>query len=190
MCNCLETIKLSEIWDDQLDHKLGTLAYEVHDGSILIDYIALRDAVDVTMKLSLESPNDPLFKACVSGCILAYYEDMLDHLDGLRQGCYKAIIFKAAEVKAAKDGSKQKSVPAEFGSELNVGRLPLRKSVMAVPVNGTLVFEARFHDKFGKLIVNTKERFHAQTQDSSEWLMPLIKGCFLKLTLEWSKGRV
>ncbi|GJV17557.1 hypothetical protein Tco_1362880 [Tanacetum coccineum] len=149
MCNCLETIKLSEFWDEQLDHKRGTLPYKDNDGCIFIDYIALRDAVDVT-------------------------------IDSLRRGCYKAVVFDAAEISmAAKDGSK-----------LGVGPLPLQKSVMAVPVNGTLVLETRFYDEFGKVVLKKTPTFHAQTQDSSEWRMHSNKDFFLKLTVEWSQGQV
>lgn len=174
MCNRQKPIDLSEIWVDNIDYKRGTLRFEGKNGCILIDYIALRDAVDATMKLSLESPKDPLLKACVSGCIFAYYGDMLDGLEGLTKGCYKAIIFKAAE-----DGPK-----------LDVGPLPLKKSVVAVPVNGTLVLEAHFFDESGKVILRKKCRFRAQTRRSCEWRMPLKKNCFLNLTVQWSKGQV
>ncbi|PWA96819.1 arginine-tRNA ligase [Artemisia annua] len=173
MCNRPTPINLSKIWVDQENYIRGTLSFECDDGRILMEYIALRDAVDTTMELSLESPNDPLLKECVSGCIFAYYDKMLDHLDDLRQRDYKAVIFEAPE----------------NDSELKVGPLPLHKSVMAVPVDGTLVFEAQFFDKSGKVILDTTSRFGAKTQDRSEWLMPL-KNCFLKLTIKWSKGQV
>ncbi|GKE66242.1 hypothetical protein Tco_1520403, partial [Tanacetum coccineum] len=172
MCHCQQPIDLSEMWAEQLKYKRGTLRYDSDNGCISMDYIALRDAVDTTMKLSLESPGDPFLKPCAFGCIFASYGNMLDKLDDLRQCCYKAIIFK----------------PGEDGCELKVGPLPLQKSVMAVPVNGTLVLEARFFDEFGKLILNTKETLHAKTEDNSEWLMPFNKDCFLKLTVEWSQG--
>nr|GEV63630.1 arginyl-tRNA synthetase, class Ic [Tanacetum cinerariifolium] len=132
--------------DDQLNYKRGTLEYEGDNGCISMDYIALRDAVDTTMKLSLESPGDPFLRAC-------HY------------------LYSPQDV-----------------CELEVGPLSLKKSVLAVPVNGTLVLEARFFDKSGNVILDKKRTFHAQTQDSSEWRMRLNEDCFLKLDVEWSQG--
>ncbi|GJZ47995.1 hypothetical protein Tco_0601827, partial [Tanacetum coccineum] len=171
MCLGQQPIDLSEMWNEPLNYMRGTLRYDSNNGCISMDYIALRDVVDTTMKLSLESPDDPLPKPCVFGCILASYEEMLDNLDDLREGCYKDIIFKAGE----------------DGRELKVGPLSLQKSVLAVPANGTLVLEARFFDKSGNVILNEKHTSHAQTQDSSEWRMHL-RNCFLKLIVEWSQG--
>ncbi|GKG23413.1 hypothetical protein Tco_0391449, partial [Tanacetum coccineum] len=118
-----------------------------------MDFIVSRDAIDTTMKLSLKSPNDPLLKAGMFGYIFASNGNMFDKLDDLRQGCYNAIIFKSG-----KDGHA-----------LIVGPLSLRKSVLAEPVNATFVLEARFFDKSGNVILNTKHTLHAQTKDSTEW---------------------
>lgn len=172
ICDCQTSIDLSKFWADGLNYKRSTLTIESKDGCILIDYIMLRDAVDTTMALSFESPNDPLIEAPVSGHIFAYYGDgVLHDCDDFRKRCYKAVVFHA----------DRKSV-------VKVGPLPLKKSVLAVPANGCLVIEAIFVDvKSGKIILKRKREFRAKTEGYTKYCMPW-KNCFFNLTVEWSRG--
>lgn len=166
MCNCSQPINLSDIWVNGVNLKRGTLQFKGNDGKIDMDYIALKDAVDVTIKLRLDV-SDVSY-----GRISAYYGNVLDQLDEFIRDRYKAVVFEA-----------------KSDSPINVGPFSLRKSVMAVPIDGMLVIEARFFDKSDKAILKTKQGFHAMTQGSSEWRMGLQNGSLL-LTLDWSQGKV
>ncbi|GJZ08256.1 zinc finger, CCHC-type containing protein, partial [Tanacetum coccineum] len=108
--------------------------FEDDDGRILLDYVAIKDAVDTTMNLTFY----PVKPVRVSGSIMACYGDDVLGDNGFL-GQYNAVIFQAD--------------PSKFIGDKPQEELPLHKSALAVPANGDLKIKVFLQDAESKDII-------------------------------------
>ncbi|PWA97494.1 hypothetical protein CTI12_AA028640 [Artemisia annua] len=159
ICNCKGTQKVSEFWAGDSNIECGTFKIDGEDGHINLHYILLKDALDTTMELMFNHVKT----VRVRGTIVAYYGDDIVG-DGGFLGQYKALIFEADPSKSI---GHKKPHP-----------LPLHKSTLAVPANGSLKIEAHLVDvDSNKAIVNHMKEFR-ESMSPSIWKMPFGKGSF------------
>ncbi|GJW27472.1 hypothetical protein Tco_0044347 [Tanacetum coccineum] len=120
---------------------------EGDNGSVCMYYFLLKEAVDTCLRLEYKTfDGDPQ----VRGYILASYGgDALDDcVNDFEKNSYKAEVFRTQPTR------------------LLGGDLTLKKSALAVPTNGVLVFEAFFEDvDSGELIVKDTHKFHEEHED-------------------------
>nr|GFD34343.1 arginine--tRNA ligase, chloroplastic/mitochondrial [Tanacetum cinerariifolium] len=143
LCNGTHTLDLKKFWGGHLNAKCGTIKFDRVDGRILLDYVAIKDAVDTTMQLMFK----PVRAVRISGSITASYgKEILGDCGFLGQ--YTALIFKADPT-------------TQYISCEKPHLLPLHKSAIAVPANGCLKIQANLVD------VVTKQRIVDETKDIS-----------------------
>ncbi|PWA99248.1 AAA+ ATPase domain-containing protein [Artemisia annua] len=106
----------------------GAMELESRVGTVLINYILLKNAVDALMELQFWSHKHNV-SVKIHGSIIAYYgEDLIK--DGDILGRYKAVIFRTTN----------------FTSTERKGALPLHRSLLAVPANKCLTIKANLVD--------------------------------------------
>ncbi|GKA14073.1 arginine--tRNA ligase, chloroplastic/mitochondrial [Tanacetum coccineum] len=132
--NCMSTADFSKFWAGDSNTKCGTLKFEDDDGRILLDYVAIKDAVDTTMNLTFYRVKP----VRVSGSIMAGYGDDVLGDNGFL-GQYNAVIFQAD--------------PSKFIGDKPQEELPLHKSALAVPANGDLKIKVFLQDAESKDII-------------------------------------
>ncbi|GJV32042.1 arginine--tRNA ligase, chloroplastic/mitochondrial [Tanacetum coccineum] len=132
--NCMSTADFSKFWAGDSNTKCGTLKFEDDDGRILLDYVAIKDAVDTTMNLTFYRVKP----VRVSGSIMACYGDDVLGDNGFF-GQYNAVIFQAD--------------PSKFIGDKPQEELPLHKSALAVPANGDLKIKVFLQDAESKDII-------------------------------------
>ncbi|GJR65927.1 arginine--tRNA ligase, chloroplastic/mitochondrial, partial [Tanacetum coccineum] len=160
---------LTKFWNGDLNTMCGTIKRESKDGRILLDFVAIKDAVDTTMELTF----NPVKDARLSGSITASYgNDILG--DANFFGQYTALIFNA-DSTTKYIGCKKPHL------------LPLHKSAMAVPVNGCLTMHADLVDADTERRIVDKKRKLRKSESSngvSRWTFGCDKG-FFELTVKW-----
>ncbi|GJW27473.1 arginine--tRNA ligase, chloroplastic/mitochondrial [Tanacetum coccineum] len=135
LCDAKEGIELQGFWRGDQTLERSAFYAEGDNGSLCMYYFLLKEAVDTCLRLEYKTfDGDPQ----VRGYILASYGgDALDDcVNDFEKNSYKAEVFRTQPTR------------------LLGGDLTLKKSALAVPTNGVLVFEAFFEDvDSGELIV-------------------------------------
>ncbi|PWA89962.1 plant U-box 14 [Artemisia annua] len=148
----------------------GTMELESRVGTVLINYILLKNAVDALMELQFWSRKR---NVCVKihGSIIAYYGDDLIK-DGDILGRYKAVIFRTTNFKS---------------TEMK-GALPLHRSLLAVPANGCLTIKANLVDvTSGKKYVREESYRAAPGKDDN--LLIECKYFSINLKVSWREKK-
>ncbi|GJS23303.1 hypothetical protein Tco_0451935 [Tanacetum coccineum] len=159
---------LTKFWDGDLNTMCGTIKRESKDGRILLDFVAIKDAVDTTMELTFNPVKDVRLRGSITA---SYGKDILGDVNFLGQ--YTARIFKAdstTKYRCKKPHS-----------------LPLHKSAMAVPVNGCLRMHANLVDADTERRIVDKEEELRESESSngvSRWTLECDEG-FFELTVKW-----
>ena len=125
VCNHQSDLDFSPFLDDE--SKTSSCKYlvaEGDDGHIRMHYILLKNAVDATIKVNLGTVSNRR----VCGVILAYYDEFDYGDDKLVKSFYKASLFES------------------FDGSFKGGDVPLTRSILAVPIPGSLIIEARLTD--------------------------------------------
>ncbi|PWA93444.1 thiolase-like protein [Artemisia annua] len=170
LCNKVIEIDTSDFWAEKSDAGCGYRAVKGVDGVTDLHYILLKNAVDSVMEVTFTSKTDG---PKVYGYIFASYGDDFPYgCDRLSQRYYKALLFQPDPLK-----------PLE-----NDVIIPLRRSMLSVPLNGHLVIKAYLEEvKSGKVIIDGSYKFKSQCKESS---VGVIKGpegtnCSLNLKIYW-----
>ncbi|GKB26594.1 hypothetical protein Tco_0865995 [Tanacetum coccineum] len=121
ICNVDEPLDFSPFLESDSQFRREYLVANGDDGHMRMNYILLRDAVDVIINVKL----DGISRLRVCGEIFAYY-DKCDCGDALVDSLYKASLLESFDGSGFKDGD-----------------LVLTRSVLAVPIPGSLVIEPR-----------------------------------------------
>ncbi|GJR30295.1 hypothetical protein Tco_1106527 [Tanacetum coccineum] len=171
LCNTKFEIDLNEFWAKKLDSKCGRLSVDGEDGVTNMYYMLLKDAVDTVMEVSLK----PKTLRKVSGTILANYDDGREFsMESYHpiQSCYYALLFRA-----------------QSPVDSNDGKILLRRSVMAVPMRGSLTIKSNLKAEadFEQVILKGSHTFKPQRTGSSHHTFNGGKGtnCALDLKVNW-----
>ncbi|PWA48794.1 hypothetical protein CTI12_AA484930 [Artemisia annua] len=171
LCNTKFEIDLNEFWAKKLDSKCGRLSVNGEDGVTHMYYIVLKDAVDTVLEVSLRTKTPRK----VTGTILAYYDDgcefPFESYHPIRS-CYDALLFRS-----------------DLPVNLNDGKITLKKSVLSVPMRGSLTIEAdlKVDADFEQVILKGSHAFKPQRRGSSNYTIYGEKGtnCALDLKVNW-----
>lgn len=159
-------MNLSDIWDDKSNSKCGRYNVKGEDGKIRMHYILIKEAVDTAMKVSFRAGNH----CRVHGDIFAYYGGNSFSYDCPRgtKDCYMALLSS---------------------SYLEDGPISLKRSVMAVPNDASLIIEACLVDvDTNEVILSGCYEFLRPTKGcSSEGTLDGLEGttCSLELKVDW-----
>ncbi|GKB04019.1 arginine--tRNA ligase, chloroplastic/mitochondrial [Tanacetum coccineum] len=171
LCNTKFEIDLKEYWAKNLDSKCGHLSVNGEDGVTNMYYILLKDAVDTVLEVSLKTKT----RRNVTGTIVAFYDDGSEFFFESYypfQSCYYALLFRAVR-------------PVD----LNDGKIVLRRSVMAVPMRGSLTIRANLQvdADFEQVILRGSHAFKPQRTGSSHHTINGGKGtnCALDMKVNW-----
>lgn len=133
LCSSKFKLDLLNIWGKNLDNKCCCIEVKGKDGFTEMYYMLIKDAVDAAVQIRFKTETI----AKVRGQIYAYYgSDILDHCHAPNRSCYWALLFRA-DVPYALEGDK----------------IPLRKSVIAVPKGAPLKIFAYFYDPDSKKVI-------------------------------------
>ncbi|KAL6558655.1 hypothetical protein OROMI_019005 [Orobanche minor] len=159
-------MNLSDIWDDKSNSKCGHYNVKGEDGKIRMHYILIKEAVDTAMEVSFIAGNH----CRVHGDIFAYYGGNSFSYDCPRgtKDCYMALLSS---------------------SYLEDGPVSLKRSVMAVPNDASLIIEACLVDvDTNEVILSGCHEFMRPTKGcSSEGTLDGLEGttCSLELKVDW-----
>ncbi|GJS43105.1 hypothetical protein Tco_0568148, partial [Tanacetum coccineum] len=170
ICNCKTTTDLSEFWAGHSNTKCGTLRFEGKDGRILLDYVVLKDAVDTTMKLTFNRVKHVRVQGSIVAC---YGDDVLGNNGFLGQ--YNAVIFEAD--------------PTKFIGYKPQQELPLHKSALAVPANGSLKIKVFLQDvDSGDIIMDDMKEYRKSESLNGYSILKIEgeKGTFV-FRLKWGR---
>ncbi|GJT52480.1 ribonuclease H-like domain-containing protein [Tanacetum coccineum] len=124
VCNLDSHLNFSPFLESDSEISRQYLVAEGDDGHMRMHFILLKDAVDATIKVKLGG----ISGRRVCGEILAYYQKC-DYGDNLVESLYKASLFESFD-----------------GCDFKDGDVLLTRSLLAVPIKGSLVIEARLTD--------------------------------------------
>ncbi|GKC65589.1 hypothetical protein Tco_1098187 [Tanacetum coccineum] len=122
-------IKLVYFWEKEADTKCETLHLKGKDGDVRMYFVLLKDAMDCAIEVTYDFKEDR--KVQVE--IYAYYGS--DFFDADEDPCVKS--FYTALLYDGRFNSKIAG---------KVGEVPLKRSMMSVPAQGSIVIKARLHD--------------------------------------------
>ncbi|GKA46197.1 hypothetical protein Tco_0738993 [Tanacetum coccineum] len=125
VCNHWSYLNFSPFLEKDSESSCESLVVGGDYGHTRMHYILLRDAVDATIKVKFGRVSDRR----VCGEILAYYDQFDYGDDNLVKRFYKASLFESYD-----------------GSVLEDGDVPLTRSILAVPIKGSLIIEAHLTD--------------------------------------------
>ncbi|PWA79556.1 arginine--tRNA ligase, chloroplastic/mitochondrial [Artemisia annua] len=171
LCDHQSDMDFSKFWEKDTDSTCGALMATGLDGHIMMHYILLKDAVDAVLELTCTSLADNLK---VYGVIYAYYGGNFDYQcdDEFLKNSYMSLLYQD-----------------DPDSVLSGAKIPLRKSVIAVPnKGGSLVIKAKLTDESGNVILSKYCEFPSQTQGSRGDDLDGL-GCSFRLQVIWSQGR-
>ncbi|GJX57361.1 arginine--tRNA ligase, chloroplastic/mitochondrial, partial [Tanacetum coccineum] len=159
-------IDFSDFWEEKSDSACGALTVSGEEGSTLLFYVVLKDAIDASLEVKFETKT-PGRK--VRGYVLAYYgDDFLAECQcqPSRKYNYMSLLFLPNHV-------------------LKAGAIQLLRSLLAVPTKGSLVIKAYLEDvNSGEVIMKNNCKFKSQPWGSS---FGTISGtdCQFDLKVDW-----
>ncbi|PWA89098.1 arginine--tRNA ligase, cytoplasmic [Artemisia annua] len=166
LANCMGTPgtrDLNQFWSDKSNLMYGTINCDGRDGRVLLDYVAIKNAVDTKMKLTASTD------LRVYGKILACYGDEVLGGRGFL-GQYYALIFNA--------------YPSEC-IRINKGEpVPLLRSTLAVPADRKLKIEAHLTDADTGEVIDSTWEFLPILDNFSIWDIQFDGGSF-EFTVNW-----
>ncbi|PWA86518.1 arginine--tRNA ligase, chloroplastic/mitochondrial [Artemisia annua] len=165
ICNCKFELDTSDIWEEEIDGKCGCFSVEGEDGSTQMHYILLRDAVDtdLVMRFNTKTPRQ------VRGRIYAYYGSDFPYGRRPMHASYVALLFES-----------------DLPLLLEDGEIKLKRTMLAVPLNGSLIINVKLVDVDSEEVLFQDSRtFKSQPKDSSH---ETIEGtdCSLDLKVHWN----
>ncbi|PWA86522.1 arginine-tRNA ligase [Artemisia annua] len=162
LCNHKFKIDSSDIWEKEIDSKCDFVVVEGEDGRTKMHYILIRDAVDADLELrfNTKTPHE------VCGFICAFYGCHPIH------DSYTVLLFQS-----------------DLPFVLKHGRIPLERSMLAVPMNGSLVIEVELKDfKSGDVIFKGSRTFKSLREGTSHENIKAIETeieCSLDMKVHW-----
>ncbi|PWA48793.1 arginine--tRNA ligase, chloroplastic/mitochondrial [Artemisia annua] len=154
MCNTKFELDVSEFWAKKLDSKCGRLSINGENAITSMYYILLRDAIDTVVEVSFKTKT----RRKVCGYIAAYYDDDSDlpfESYHPMRNWYAALLVKS-----------------HLPFNLVDGKIALKKSILAVPVKGSLRIEANLQDYDSEeVILKGSHTFKSQRKDSSSYII-------------------
>ncbi|GJT48736.1 arginine--tRNA ligase, chloroplastic/mitochondrial [Tanacetum coccineum] len=156
ICNKVIELDISDFWAEKSDATCGYYAVKGVDGVTDLHYMLLKNAVDTTVEVTFKTNTDG---PKVYGHIFASYGDDFPYdCDRQSQCYYKALLFQPDPLKPLENGVT----------------IPLRRSMLSVPLNGQLVIKAYLEDvESEKVIIEGSCTFKSQRDDST---IGVIKG--------------
>ncbi|GKB39533.1 hypothetical protein Tco_0884475 [Tanacetum coccineum] len=180
LCSHKSVIQLSDFWKKKSDSMCAYLDAKGEGGSTRLHYILLKDAVDTDLKVRFKTEKIRGHK--VSVYIYAYYGSEFQY-GRADKDSYTPTLFQSKYPILLKDGCE----------------ICLKRSMMAVPKNGSLIIQAR--------LIEVSESKQVILNDFWEFIMPTIgnetegsckegsckgyingengTGCYLDLELGW-----
>ncbi|GJW33410.1 hypothetical protein Tco_0053442 [Tanacetum coccineum] len=175
LCSHKSVIQLSDFWKKKSDSMCGYLYAKGEGGSTRLHYILIKDAIDTSLKVRFKTGKIHGHK--VSGYICAYYGSEFQY-GNVDKDSYTSTLFQCDFPILLKDGCE----------------IRLKKSMMAVPKNGSLIIKA--------VLMEGNESRQVILNDFWEFIMPAIgketegsckgyingkkgTGCSLDLELGW-----
>nr|GEY20854.1 arginine--tRNA ligase, chloroplastic/mitochondrial [Tanacetum cinerariifolium] len=168
-------LDLLNIWGKNLGNECRCIKVEGEDGFIEMYYMLIKDAVDAAVEIRYKTKRiaDEDRDCKVHGQIYAYYgSDILNHCRSSMRPCYWALLFRS-DVPFALEGDK----------------IPLRKSVLAVPKGAPLKISAYLYDVIsGEVILDGICELDSLTEGSSKGDIQGLEGteCSLSLKVNWT----
>ena len=154
ICNTKFEIDVSEFWAKKLDCKCGRLSVNGENAITSMYYMLVRDAIDTVVEVSFKKKT----RRRVCGYIAAYYDDDSDlpfESYHPMRNWYAALLIKS-----------------HLPFNLVDGKIALKKSILAVPVKGSLRIEADLQDyDSGEEILDGSHTFKSQRKDSSSYII-------------------
>ncbi|GKA90754.1 arginine--tRNA ligase, chloroplastic/mitochondrial [Tanacetum coccineum] len=165
-------LDLSTFWEEKSGSKCSCLDVNGEDGITQMRCILLKDAVDTFLEVRFKTKTSG---RKVRGNVFAYYgSNFLYECHPSVEACDMALLF-------------QSDIP----SVLEDDKIPLKKSILAVPKNGSLIIKACFEDvESGEVILEGSYEFSSQIQGSSIGDINGREGidCSLDMKINWKYG--
>lgn len=170
LCNRKFKLDLLNIWGQNSRSKCGCFDVNGEDGVTRMHYILLKDAVDAALEVRFEKVAGETRGRKVRGEIYAFYgSDVLDEIHDTMKPCYWSLLFRSDEPFAL-DGDK----------------IPLRKSMLAVPKNAPLKFKAYLVDVESKeFILDGICELNSLTNGNNEGRIKGLTGTLI-LKADWT----
>ncbi|GJW76710.1 hypothetical protein Tco_0138392 [Tanacetum coccineum] len=138
------------------------------DGNTEMHFMLIKDAVDAAVEIKYKTKS-----GCkVRGQIYAYYgSDILNHCRASMRPCYWALLFRS-----------------DVGIALEGDKIPLRKSVLAVPKDARLKISAYLYNESDEVILDGIRELKSKTEGSSKGDIQGFEGteCSLSLEVDWT----
>nr|GEX34280.1 arginine--tRNA ligase, chloroplastic/mitochondrial [Tanacetum cinerariifolium] len=175
LCSRKFKLDLLNIWDKNSGNQCCSIDIKGRDGITQMNLMLIKNAIDATLEIRYKTKTiDDEARVCkVRGQIYAYYgSDILDHCRASMRPCYWALLFRS-DVPFALEGDK----------------IPLRKSLLAVPKDAPLKISAYLYDvESEKVIFDGICELRSLIEGSSKGDIQGLKGteCSLSLKAAWT----
>ncbi|PWA51051.1 hypothetical protein CTI12_AA465590 [Artemisia annua] len=160
-------INFSEYFANRPNGGSGSCKLNGRNGNLELYYVALKYAVDATLKVLFVAPSE---ERKVAGKIMAYYGKNFDYgCSPAEKDLYSVMLYETK--------------PGEF---VKPGEINLMRSVLAVPAQFSLIINAKLHDfTSGDIVLSGVYEFFVPAEGGIKVGFIKENDCSLNLTVDW-----